>query len=64
MLALIKMQQKHLRDMVVVVARRDQWRSRAKENLNFLENLFDKQEKEGIDVKKEGILFREDTIKK
>ena len=40
------------KNMVVFVARRDKWRSRAKENLNFLENLFDKQEKEGIDVKK------------
>ena len=44
--------------MVVFVARRDKWRSRAKENLNFLENLFDKQEKEGIDVKKRRILSR------
>ena len=40
------------KNMVVFVARRDKWRSRAKENLNFLEKLFDKQEKEGIDVKK------------
>ena len=40
------------KNMVVFIARRDKWRSRAKENLNFLENLFDKQEKEGIDVKK------------
>tara|TARA_B100000900_G_scaffold120206_1_gene101506 strand:- start:215 stop:946 length:732 start_codon:yes stop_codon:yes gene_type:complete len=40
------------KNMVVFVARRDKWRSRAKENLNFLEKLFDKQEKEGTDVKK------------
>ena len=46
------------KNMVVFVARRDKWRSRAKENLNFLENLFDKQEKEGIDVKKRRILSR------
>ena len=45
-------------NMVVFVARRDKWRSRAKENLNFLENLFDKQEKEGIDVKKRRNLSR------
>ena len=49
--------------MVVFVARRDKWRARAKENLNFLENLFDKQEKKGIDVKKEEI-YQEDTTKK
>ena len=46
------------KNMVVFVARRDKWRSRAKENLNFLENLFDKQEKEGIDVKKRRNLSR------
>jgi len=37
-------------NMVVFVARRDKWRKRAKENLNFLEDMFDQQEKEGIDV--------------
>ena len=37
-------------NMVVFVARRDKWRERAKYNLDFLENMFDKQEKEGIDV--------------
>ena len=46
------------KNMVVFVARRDRWRSRAKENLNFLENLFDKQEKEGVDVKKRRNLSR------
>ncbi len=46
------------KNMVVFVARRDKWRSRAKENLNFLENLFDKQEKEGVDVKKRRNLSR------
>ena len=35
--------------MVVFVARRDKWRERAKYNLDFLEDMFDKQEK-GIDV--------------
>ena len=37
-------------NMVVFVARRDKWRERAKENLSFLEQMFDKQEKEGVDV--------------
>ena len=37
-------------NMVVFVARRDKWRKRAKENLNFLEDMFDQQEKDGIDV--------------
>jgi len=37
-------------NMVVFVARRDKWRIRAKQNLNFLENMFNKQEKEGKDV--------------
>lgn len=46
------------KNMVVFVARRDKWKSRAKENLNFLENLFDKQEIEGIDVKKRRKLSR------
>jgi nitroreductase len=46
------------KNMVVFVARRDKWRSRAKENLNFLENLFDEQEIEGIDVKKRRKLSR------
>lgn len=49
---------KTCKNMVVFVARRDKWRSRAKENLNFLEKLFDKQEKEGVDVKKRRILSR------
>ena len=39
-------------NMVVFVARRDKWRIRAKQNLNFLENMFNKQEKEGKDVAK------------
>ena len=46
------------KNMVVFVARRDKWRSRAKENINFLEKLFDKQEKEGTDVKKRRNLSR------
>ena len=37
-------------NMVVFVARRDKWRERAKYNLDFLEDMFDKQEKEGVDV--------------
>ena len=37
-------------NMVVFVARRDKWRERAKYNLDFLEDMFDKQEKKGIDV--------------
>ena len=37
-------------NMVVFVARRDKWRERAKQNLDFLESMFDKQEKEGVDV--------------
>ena len=39
-------------NMVVFVARRDKWRERAKYNLDFLENMFDKQEKKGIDVER------------
>ena len=39
-------------NMVVFVARRDKWRERAKYNLDFLEDMFDKQEKEGMDVKR------------
>ena len=38
--------------MVVFVARRDKWRERAKYNLDFLEDMFDKQEKEGKDVER------------
>tara|TARA_B100000963_G_C22522468_1_gene623698 strand:- start:95 stop:826 length:732 start_codon:yes stop_codon:yes gene_type:complete len=37
-------------NMVVFVARRDKWRVRAKQNLEFLENMFNKQENDGIDV--------------
>ena len=37
-------------NMVVFVARRDKWRERAKYNLDFLEDMFDKQEKKGSDV--------------
>ena len=37
-------------NMVVFVARRDKWRERAKYNLDFLEDMFDKQEKEGKDI--------------
>ena len=37
-------------NMVVFVTRRDKWRERAKYNLDFLEDMFDKQEKKGIDV--------------
>ena len=32
-------------NMVVFVARRDKWRERAKYNLDFLEDMFNKQEK-------------------
>jgi len=39
-------------NMVVFVARRDKWRQRAKYNLDFLEDMFDKQEKKGIDVER------------
>ena len=45
-------------NMVVFVARRDKWRSRAKQNLNFLEDLFEKQSKQGIDVTKRRNLSR------
>jgi len=38
--------------MVVFVARRDKWRERAKYNLDFLEHMFNKQEKEGVDVER------------
>lgn len=37
-------------NMVVFVARRDKWKKRAKQNLEFLENMFTKQEKDGKDV--------------
>ena len=37
-------------NMVVFVTRRDKWKIRAKQNLDFLENMFDEQEKEGKDV--------------
>ena len=39
-------------NMVVFVARRDKWRERAKYNLDFLEDMFNKQEKEGMDVER------------
>ena len=39
-------------NMVVFVARRDKWRERAKYNLDFLEDMFNKQEKEGKDVER------------
>ena len=39
-------------NMVVFVARRDKWRERAKYNLDFLEDMFKKQEKEGVDVER------------
>ena len=39
-------------NMVVFVARRDKWRERAKYNLDFLEDMFDKQEKEGVNVER------------
>jgi len=39
-------------NMVVFVARRDRWKERAKYNLDFLEDMFDKQEKKGIDVER------------
>ena len=39
-------------NMVVFVARRDKWRERAKYNLDFLEDMFEKQEKEGMDVER------------
>jgi len=37
-------------NMVVFVTRRDKWKVRAKQNLDFLENMFHEQEKEGKDV--------------
>ena len=37
-------------NMVVFVTRRDKWKVRAKQNLHFLEKMFEKQEKAGIDV--------------
>jgi len=37
-------------NMVVFVTRRDKWKIRARQNLDFLENMFDEQEKEGKDV--------------
>ena len=37
-------------NMVVFVTRRDKWRERAKYNLDYLEDMFDKQERKGIDV--------------
>ena len=39
-------------NMVVFVARRDKWKERAKYNLDFLEKMFEKQEKNGVDVKR------------
>tara|TARA_B100000963_G_C22545530_1_gene634231 strand:- start:282 stop:1013 length:732 start_codon:yes stop_codon:yes gene_type:complete len=39
-------------NMVVFITRRDKWKRRAKQNLNFLENMFDEQEKNGMDVKR------------
>ena len=39
-------------NMVVFVARRDKWKERAKYNLDFLEKMFEKQEKDGVDVKR------------
>ena len=36
--------------MVVFVVRRDKWRERAKQNLSFLEKIFNEQERKGIDV--------------
>ena len=39
-------------NMVVFITRRDKWKRRAKQNLNFLENMFDEQEKNGIDVQR------------
>ena len=39
-------------NMVVFVARRDKWKERAKYNLDFLEDMFDKQEKEGVNVER------------
>lgn len=41
---------KTAKNMVVFVARRDKWKIRAKQNLNFLEGIFDIQESKGIDV--------------
>ena len=37
-------------NMVVFVARRDKWKKRAKQNLEFLEKMFTEQEKDGKDV--------------
>ena len=37
-------------NMVVFVTRRDKWKVRAQQNLDFLENMFNEQEKEGKDV--------------
>ena len=37
-------------NMVVFVTRRDKWKIRAKQNLDFLEKMFKRQETEGIDV--------------
>ena len=39
-------------NMVVFVARRDKWRGRAKYNLDFLEDMFNKQEKDGVNVER------------
>ena len=39
-------------NMVVFVARRDKWKERAKYNLDFLEDMFDKQEKEDVNVER------------
>ena len=43
--------------MVVFVARRDKWKKRAKQNLEFLENMFTEQEKDGKDVILNTIMF-------
>ena len=50
-------------NMVVFVARRDKWRERAKYNLDFLEDMFDKQEKKGIDGERRRKLSRRDFKK-
>ena len=49
---------KTAKNLVVFVTRRDKWRVRAKQNLNFLEKIFDKQQAEGIDVEKRRKLSR------
>ena len=49
---------KTAKNLVVFVTRRDKWRVRAKQNLNFLEKIFEKQQAEGIDVEKRRKLSR------